>query len=202
MQPFTTLKAVAVPLDEANLDTNQLSPTRFTRRARGPGYEIVLLHQWRFRPDGSENPDFIMNRPAYRPAQIIVGARNFGCGSSREMAVWALSACGFRALIAPSYGDLFYNNCFKNGVLPVVLPEAVCTDLRGQLHAKPGAEIAVDLPNQAVTGPDGKGHAFEVQAFPKHCLLNGLDDIGITLQHEQAIAAFETRYRAAKSWLF
>jgi 3-isopropylmalate/(R)-2-methylmalate dehydratase small subunit len=202
MQPFTTFKAVAVPLDETNLDTNQLSPTRFTRRARGPGYEIVLLHQWRFRADGSENPDFIMNRPAYRPAQIVVGARNFGCGSSREMAVWALAACGFRALIAPSYGDLFYNNCFKNGVLPVVLPEAVCTDLRAQLHARPGAEIAVDLPDQVVTGPDGRTYAFEVQPFPKHCLLNGLDDIGITLQHEPAIAAFETRYRAAKSWLF
>ena len=202
MQPFTTVRAVAVPIDEANVDTNQLCPTRFNKRERGPGYEIVLFHDRRFLPDGREHPDFILNRPAYRGAQIIVADRNFGCGSSRESAVYALAACGFRAVVAPSFGDIFAGNCFKNGLLPLTLPDEVCEGLRAQLREQPGAEIAIDLEAQTLTAPDGTRHPFEVHPFRKHCLLNGLDDVALTLQHGSAIDAFAQRYRREKPWLF
>ncbi len=202
MEPFTQFAALGVPLDEANLDTNQICPTRFNKRLRGPGYEIVLFHDRRFRPDGTENPDFILNREPYRKARILVADRNFGCGSSRESAVWALAACGFRSVIAPSFGDIFFNNCFKNGMLPIILPDGVVADLCQQLYANPRSEISIDLESQIVKSPDGTSHPFEVPPFRRICLLNGLDDIGLTLQHTEAIDAFRERYKAEMSWLF
>ena len=189
-------------MDEANLDTNQICPTRFNKRLRGPGYEIVLFHDRRFKPDGTEDPDFILNREPFRKARILVADRNFGCGSSRESAVWALAACGFRSVIAPSFGDIFFNNCFKNGLLPVILPDGVVAGLRRQLHANPGLEIFIDLVPQTVRVPDGASHPFEVPPFRRYCLLNGLDDIGLTLQHKDAIDAFRERYKDEMSWLF
>ncbi len=202
MKSFTTLTAVAVPFDEANVDTNQLCPSRYNKRTRGPGYEIVLFHDRRFLPDGQENPDFILNRPAYRSAQIIVADRNFGCGSSRESAVYALAAYGFRAIVAPSFGDIFAGNCFKNGLLPLTLSTEVCDGLRGHLRERPGAEIAIDLAAQTLRTPVGNSHAFEVHPFRRHCLLNGLDDVDLTLKHTDAINAFVERYRHERNWLF
>jgi len=198
MQPFTKLTAVAAPIDEPNLDTNQLCPTRFNKVPVGdPDYHKILFHDRRFSPDGSEKPDFVLNSPAFRKAQIIVADRNWGGGSSRESAVYALQAFGIRAVVASSFGDIHRNNCLKNGVLPVVLPNDVCVALRAQLHAQPGAEISIDLAAQTVTGPDGAVHRFEVAPVPKRCLLNGLDDVARTQQFQREIDGFRARYRAA-----
>lgn len=202
MRKFTTLTAVAAPIDTINLNTDQLIPARFMRKPRDADYHLYLFHDLRFDESGAERPDFVLNRAPYRKARIIVGARNFGCGSSREAAVFALDANDVRAVIAPSYGDIFFNNCFKNGILPVVLDEAVVADIRASLHAAPGAEITVDLETQTVTAPDGAVHAFDVDPFRKHCLLNGLDDISLTLEHAAEMDAFEAAYRAEMSWLY
>ena len=202
MKKFTTLTAVAAPVDAVNLDTDQLIPARYIRKPRDERYHAYLFHDLRFDEGGAERPEFVLNQPPYREARIIVGARNFGCGSSREAAVFALDANDFRAVVAPSYGDIFFNNCFKNGVLPVVLDEAVVDGLRAELHAHPGARLAIDLEAQTVTGPDGAEHPFEVDPFRKHCLLNGLDDISLTLQYAAEMDAYEAAYREEMSWLF
>ena len=202
MKKFTTLTAVAAPLDPVNLDTDQLIPARYIRKPRDAHYHAYLFHDLRFDEEGAERPEFVLNRPPYRAARIIVGARNFGCGSSREAAVFALDANDFRAVIAPSYGDIFFNNCFKNGVLPVVLDEAVVDRLRAELHDQPGARLTIDLETQTVTGPDGAAHPFDVDPFRKHCLLNGLDDISLTLEHTTQMDAFEAAYRDEMSWLY
>jgi 3-isopropylmalate/(R)-2-methylmalate dehydratase small subunit len=202
MEPFRTLDALAVPLDEANIDTNQLCPTRFNKVPRGPGYQKVLLHDRRFDADGNEKPDFILNRTPYRNARIIVAERNFGCGSSRESAVYGLQAFGIRAIVAPSFGDIFTSNCLKNGVLPVRLPADVVAELRRQLHAQVGASVKIDLPAQLVTGPDGRAHRFEIQPLSKRCLLEGLDDIALTRRYGDAFAAYEAGHRSAMPWLF
>ena len=202
MQSFTTLTAVAAPVDLPNVDTDGIVPARFLRKPRStPGYATFLFHDVRFEPDGREKADFVLNQAPYRGAKILVAAENFGCGSSREAAVWALDAFGIRAVVAPSLGDIFHQNCFKNGLLPVILPGAVVAELRRQLHARPGATMRVDLEAQTVTAPDGTTHRFEIDPFRKQMLLTGQDEITLTLGHEPAIAAFEARYAAEMPWL-
>jgi 3-isopropylmalate/(R)-2-methylmalate dehydratase small subunit len=201
MEPFRVLEAVAVPIDEVNVDTNQLCPTRFNKVPLGPGYERVLFHDRRFDAQGNENSDFILNREPYRHARIIVAERNFGCGSSRESAVYALQAFGVRSIIAPSFGDIFTSNCLKNGLLPVRVPAEIAAGLRRQLHANVGATVKVDLTQQFVTGPDGRAHAFDIHPLPKRCLLEGLDDISLTQRYRAEFEAFEARHRAAMPWL-
>ena len=195
MQSFTTLTAVAAPLPIANLDTDRLIPARFLRQPRSAGYHNYLFHDLR------EQGDFILDRPAYKGARIIVGAENFGCGSSREGAVWALAGAGYRAWIAPSFGDIFFENSFKNGTLPIVLPADRVVALRTLLTDAAGAQLTIDLAAQTVTLPDGSVERFEVDPFRKECLLNGWDEIDLTLQHAQAIGEFEARQRVASPWL-
>ena len=201
MDAFTTLTAVAVPLDAPNVDTDRIIPARFLHRPRGPEFGRLLFHDLRYDEDGRERADFVLNQPAFREARILVAADNFGCGSSREHAVWSLAAYGIRAVIAPSFGDIFFNNCFKVGVLPVALPAATVAGLRRQLHAMPGASLTVDLPAQVVVGPDGARIPFAVDAFRRDGLLRGQDEIALTLEHEPAIAAYERRRAAEAPWL-
>ena len=197
MEPFTTLTAVAVPLDLVNVDTDRIVPARFLRRPRSEGYQNFLFHDLR-----ESDPRFALDRPEYRGARILVAAENFGCGSSREAAVWALAGFGLRAWIAPSFGDIFFENSFKNGVLAIVLPEGRVTALREQLRDRPGAEVSIDLPAQSVRFPDGSIERFEVDPFRKECLLAGIDEIELTLREEAAIAAYERRRARETPWLF
>ena len=202
MQPFTTLTAIAAPIDLPNIDTDRIIPARFLRKDKGsPGYEQFLFHDVRFNLDGSEKPEFILNQAAYREAKILVTAENFGCGSSREAAVWVLAANGFRSVIAPGLGDIFHQNCFKNGVLPVILPAEATEKLRRELHDCPGATLTVDLETQTVIDSDGAHYEFAVDPFRKQCLLTGQDEIALTLTHEPAIAAFEESHASEFSWL-
>lgn len=196
MQPFTTLTAKAVPLALVNVDTDRIIPARFLRQPRSAGYQNYL-----FRDLRDADPEFVLDRPAYRDAKILVAAENFGCGSSREGAVWALAGHGFRAWIAPSFGDIFLENSFKNGVLAIVLPLERVAAIRSALEAKPGAEVSIDLAAQTVTGPDGRVDRFEIDSFRKECLLAGADEIDLTLRHEAAIAAYEERRRRERPWL-
>jgi len=201
LRRFEPITAIAAPIDTANLDTDQILPARFLRKSRDAAYHRYLFADLRYAADGSERPHFVLNQPNYRDAQIIVGARNFGCGSSREAAVYALNANGIRAIIAPEFGDIFYNNCLANGLLPIRLDEAVVTDIRRQLHETPGARIAIDLSNQWVSAPDAGRHRFEIKPFARRCLLEGLDEITLTLQHAEAMNAFDAGYRARRPWL-
>jgi 3-isopropylmalate/(R)-2-methylmalate dehydratase small subunit len=202
VEPFRVLEALAVPIDEVNVDTNQLCPTRFNKVPRGPGYERILFHDRRFDAHGNEKPEFVLNQEPYRHARIIVAERNFGCGSSRESAVYALHAFGFRSVIAPSFGDIFTSNCLKNGLLPVRVPAEVAADLRRQLHAQVGATVTVDLLQQMVTGPNGQTHPFEIHPLRKRCLIEGLDDISLTQRYRDDFQAFEASHRKAMPWLF
>jgi 3-isopropylmalate/(R)-2-methylmalate dehydratase small subunit len=202
IEPFVTVEGPAVPYDQSNVDTDQLLPARFIRQPRSVGYGKFLFHDLRFRKDGSERPEFVLNQPAWRAARILVAQHNFGCGSSREQAPWGLLDFGIRCVIAASFGEIFYNNSLKVGLLPVQLELAVCDRLRAQLHAAPGATVGVDLPGQLVTGPDGSSYPFAIDAFRKLCLVQGLDEIGVTLQHEAAMSAFEEAYRQKFHWLF
>jgi 3-isopropylmalate/(R)-2-methylmalate dehydratase small subunit len=201
MDKFTTWKAVAVPFEQANIDTNQICPTRFNKVEKGPKYAQVLFHDLRFNPDGSEKPEFILNQPAYRKAGIIVAERNFGCGSSRESAVYALATFGIRSVIAPSFGDIFFNNCLKNSVVPVMLDADTCAALRTQLRAQVGAEITVDLERQVATDVEGREHAFSIHPLRRRCLLQGLDDISLTAEFGDVMQPFEAQYRQEFSWL-
>lgn len=201
MQPFTKLTAIAAPIDEANVDTNQLCPTRFNKVPRGPGHARILFHDRRFHPDGSEK-EHLLNAEPFCRAQIIVADRNWGCGSSRESAVYALYEFGIRCVIAPSFGDIHANNCAKNGLLPLMLPEAECAAIRAQLREQPGAELTVDLAKQTVTDAEGKVHAFDIHPVRRKCLLEGLDDIDRTRQYAERIEAFETAYRQERPWLY
>jgi 3-isopropylmalate/(R)-2-methylmalate dehydratase small subunit len=202
MQAFTRLTGVAVPIDLPNIDTDRVIPARFLRKPQGSaGYERYLFHDVRFDAHGAERPEFVLNQAPYRPATIVVAAENFGCGSSREAAVWALMAYGIRVVVAPSLGDIFHQNCLKNGLLPVILPADVVADLRRQLHARPGATIAADLETQTVTAPDGTAHPFQVEPFARQMLLTGQDEITLTLGHETQIREYETRHRAEMPWL-
>jgi 3-isopropylmalate/(R)-2-methylmalate dehydratase small subunit len=201
MEPFTRVTAVAAPIDLPNIDTDRIIPARFLRKGQGsPGYDRYLFHDVRFAADGSEQPDFVLNQRPYRDAKILVTAENFGCGSSREAAVWALAANGIRSVIAPVLGDIFHQNCYKNGLLPVILAADAVAGMRRQLHERPGATITVDLPSQTVTAPDGTAHAFSIDPFRKRCLLEGLDEIGLTKTYAEAIGAFEGRHAEAFSW--
>jgi 3-isopropylmalate/(R)-2-methylmalate dehydratase small subunit len=201
VEPFRRLTAVAAPLDVPDVDTDQIVPARFLSRPRGPEYARYLFHDLRFTPAGEERPEFVLNRPAYRGARILVTAENFGCGSSREMAVWALRAYGIRAVIAPSLGDIFRANCVRNGVVPVVLPREIVAALRAQLHATPGAPVTVDLESETVTGPDGAVHRFGIDPFHRHLLLRGEDELALTLSYAAAIEAFEQRLAREQAWV-
>jgi 3-isopropylmalate/(R)-2-methylmalate dehydratase small subunit len=202
VQAFTRLTGVAVPIDLPNIDTDRVIPARFLRKPQGSaGYDRYLFHDVRFGADGSEKAEFVLNQAPYRPATIVVAAENFGCGSSREAAVWALMAYGIRVVIAPSLGDIFHQNSLKNGLLPVLLPTDVVAGMRGQLHARPGATITADLETQTVTAPDGAAHHFEIEPFAKQMLLTGQDEIALTLGYETQIREFEARHRADMPWL-
>ena len=194
MGPFTRITAIAAPIDWPNVDTDRIIPARFLRKPQGsPGYDRFLFHDVRFEADGAEKPEFVLNWPAFRGARILVAADNFGCGSSREAAVWALAAYGVRVVIAPSLGDIFHQNCFKNGLLAAILPGDVVAGLRGTLRARPGSTLAVDLDSQTVTAPEGAVHRFELDPFRKQMLLSGQDEIALTLGYEAQIAEFEAR---------
>ncbi|MFM1988259.1 MAG: hypothetical protein RJA99_1216 [Pseudomonadota bacterium] len=197
MMPFTTLTAVAVPIDLANVDTDQIIPARFLGRSRAEQV-AGMFHDLRNDPDGRPRPDFVLNRPEFAGARILVADRNFACGSSRENAVTTMVDNGLRAFVAPSFGDIFFGNCFQNGVLPIRLPEARVAAIRAALNARPGSTMTVDLAAQTVTGPDGAVDRFEVDPFRRDCLLNGVDEIGLTLTCADRIAAFEAR-RAAEA---
>ena len=192
-EPFTTLTAVAAPLDLANVDTDQIMPARFMRRPRDERYVAYGFHDLRFTPEGEKRPDFVLNQPPFDAAGILVAGRNFGVGSSREAAVYALLAMGFRAVVADSFGDIFFSNSLKNGLVPVKLPADVVTALRQAVAAAPGASLAVDLERQVLVGPDGAEHPFTVPPFARDCLLRGLDEIGLTLTLAYEISAYEAR---------
>ena len=194
MEPFVKLTGIAAPLDRANADTDQIIPKQFLKRIERTGFGQFLFFDWRYLADGTTpNPEFELNAPALRGAEILVTGKNFGCGSSREHAPWALLDYGFRAIIAPSYADIFYNNCFKNGILPITLPEETVVSLIALLQSRPGATMTVDLEAQTVTCPNGSAIPFDVDPFRRELLLKGLDDIGLTLQHEPDITSFEQR---------
>ncbi len=200
MEPFVTLTAPALPLDLANVDTDQIIPARYLGRPRERQVE-AMFRDLRYTPDGAPRPEFVMNQPGFASARILVADRNFGCGSSRENAVTVMVDNGFRAFIAPSFGDIFHNNCFQNGVLPIRLPAERVAALRAQLRAKPGATLTVDLAGQTVLGPDGQRDAFDIDPFRKDCLLKGVDEVSLTLGHADQIAAFEQRQRQEFDWL-
>ena len=212
MQKFTVHKGLVAPMDRENVDTDAIIPKQFLKSIRKTGFGPNLFDEWRYldqpgQPGVPEsqrrpNPDFVLNQPRYAGASVLLARRNFGCGSSREHAPWALDEHGFRVVIAPSFADIFHNNSFKNGLLPVVLHEDEVDALFAQCDAEQGYALEIDLAAQTVTRPDGVQHRFEVDTFRKHCLLGGLDDIGLTLQHAEAIRAFEARHRAAQPWLF
>ncbi len=191
MRPFTTLTAIAAPLPEANVDTDKIIPARFLKTIRRTGLGAHAFDAMRYHPDGSERPDFVLNRAPYRAAEILISHENFGCGSSREHAPWALLDFGIRCVIAPSFADIFHGNCFKNGILPIRLPREVCDLLMADAAAGANSRLTVDLERQVVVRPDGQEIAFEVDALRRHLLLEGLDDIGQTLRHADAIDRFE-----------
>jgi 3-isopropylmalate/(R)-2-methylmalate dehydratase small subunit len=196
MKPFTLHTGIVGTLDRVNVDTDQIIPKQFLKRIERTGFEDALFFDWRFLPDGTPNPAFELNQPRFAGASILLTRANFGCGSSREHAPWALDNYGFRVVIAPSFADIFFNNCFKNGMLPVRLSEAQVEDLFQRTKAREGYQLTVDLAQQTITDSEGLSLRFEVDSFRKECLLNGLDDIGLTLQHEDKIAAYEAK-RAA-----
>jgi 3-isopropylmalate/(R)-2-methylmalate dehydratase small subunit len=201
MEPFTTLTAVAAPIDIVNCDTDRIIPARFLRKPRVPGYERWLFHDIRFDAAGNERPEFVLNQAPYRNARILVAAANYGCGSSREQAVYAMYEYGIRSVIAPSFGDIHYGNALQNGFLPIVLAEIDCASLRSQLHAQPGAALTIDLPAQTVTGPDGACYRFEIDPAAKERLVKGLDDVGLVLQHIERIEGFEDGYLKEQPWV-
>ncbi len=211
MRKFTVVDGLVAPLDRANVDTDAIIPKQFLKSIKRSGFGPNAFDEWRYLDHGEPgmdnskrplNPDFVLNQPRYHGAQILLARENFGCGSSREHAPWALEDYGFRVIIAPSFADIFFNNCFKNGMLPIRLDAVTVDILFKSVDEAPGYRLKVDLDQQIVTAPDGMEYAFEVDAFRKHCLLNGLDDIGLTLQHVEDIKAFEAKHRAAQPWLF
>ncbi|TFB39069.1 3-isopropylmalate dehydratase small subunit [Pseudomonas sp. F01002] len=211
MRAFTQHTGLVAPLDRANVDTDQIIPKQFLKSIKRTGFGPNLFDEWRYLDvgyayqDNSKRPlnkDFVLNAERYQGASVLLARENFGCGSSREHAPWALEEYGFRSIIAPSYADIFYNNSFKNGLLPIILSDAEVDELFQQVEANPGYELTVDLQAQTVTRSDGKVYSFELDEFRKHCLVNGLDDIGLTLQDHEAIAAFEAKHRASQPWLF
>jgi len=210
MQAFTVHQGLVAPMDRANVDTDAIIPKQFLKSIQRSGFGPNLFDEWRYLDKGEPgqdlatrkpNPDFVLNQARYQGASILLTRKNFGCGSSREHAPWALEQFGFRALIAPSYADIFFNNCFKNGILPIVLPENVVAQLFDEVHGFVGYRLGIDLPRQVVIKADGSEIPFEVQAFRKYCLVNGFDDIGLTLRHADKIKAFEAERLARMPWL-
>ena len=201
MDPFTQLTGVAAPLHAANIDTDQIIPARFLKTIKRTGLGTALFSGMRYREDGTENPDFVLNKPAYRKACILVAEDNFGCGSSREHAPWALLDFGIRCVISTSFADIFYENCFKNGILPIVVARDDLAKLMDDADRGANATLTIDLATQVIKGPDGGTLPFDVDPFRKHCLLNGLDDIGLTLEKSGDIEAFETTLAADRPWL-
>jgi len=197
MKPFTIHTGIVGTLDRVNVDTDQIIPKQFLKRIERTGFEDALFFDWRFNADGSLNPEFELNQPRFVGASVLLARANFGCGSSREHAPWALDNYGFRVIIAPSYADIFFNNCFKNGMLPIRLSEEQVEELFQRTKAREGYQLTVDLAQQTITDSEGLSLSFEVDSFRKHCLLNGLDDIGLTLQHDDKIAAYEARRATA-----
>ena len=211
MEKFEILHGLVAPLDRPNVDTDAIIPKQYLKSVKRTGFGPNLFDDWRYLEPGEPgqdhskrklNPDFVLNQDRYAGAQILLGRENFGCGSSREHAVWALEDAGFRAVMAPGFADIFFNNCFKNGVLPIVLDAEILDDLFRLVEATEGYRLTVDLEQQIITRPDGVSIPFAVDEFRKHCLLNGLDDIGLTLQHADDIKAYETRRRQQAPWLF
>ena len=211
MKPYTTEQGIVAPLDRSNVDTDLIIPKQFLKSIKRTGFGDNLFDELRYLDEGflgqdinkrPKNPDFVLNQARYAGASILLARKNFGCGSSREHAPWALEEYGFRTVIAPSFADIFYNNCFKNGMLPVILSEAEVDELFKECFDNIGYQLTVDLENQKVISPSGKEYSFEVDAFRKHCLLNGLDDIGLTLQHADDIKAFEEKAKADRPWVF
>ena len=211
MEKFTKLDGLVAPLDRPNVDTDAIIPKQYLKSVQRSGFGPNLFDDWRYLDPGEPgqdhsmrrlNPDFVLNQSRYQGAQILLGRENFGCGSSREHAVWALEDAGFRVVIAPSFADIFFNNCFKNGVLPIVLEAARLDDLFDAVEANPGYRLRVDLEQQTITKPNGEVLGFEVDEFRKYCLLNGLDDIGLTLRHADDIRAYEARRKQEAPWLF
>jgi 3-isopropylmalate/(R)-2-methylmalate dehydratase small subunit len=210
VNPFTIHQGVVAPLDRANVDTDAIIPKQFLKSIKRSGFGPNLFDEWRYLDKGEPgqdpstrrpNPDFVLNQPRYAKASVLLVRENFGCGSSREHAPWALDQYGFRALIAPSYADIFNNNCYKNGLLPIVLPASQVDKLFDEVAAFPGYALTIDLPRQLVVKPDGSELAFDVEPFRKQCLVNGWDDIGLTLRHADKIRTFEAQRLAAKPWL-
>lgn len=211
MQAFTQLNGLVVPLDRANVDTDAIIPKQFLKSIKRAGFGPNAFDEWRYLDHGEPgmdnskrplNPDFALNQPRYQGASVLLARENFGCGSSREHAPWALLDYGFRAVIAPSFADIFFNNCFKNGILPIILPAEQVDALFQEVEVEEGYRLVIDLESQAITTPQGQQYGFDVDAFRKHCLLNGLDDIGLTLQHVDDIKIFEGKHKAAQPWLF
>ncbi|HJP23528.1 MAG TPA: 3-isopropylmalate dehydratase small subunit [Alphaproteobacteria bacterium] len=202
MEKFTTLRGVAAPLNMVNIDTDMIIPKQHLKTIKRSGLGKHLFTDMRYDAGGAENPDFVLNRPAYREAKILVAGENFGCGSSREHAPWALLDFGIRCVIASSFADIFFNNCFKNGVLPIVLPPEDVDKLLDDAERGSNAVITVDLEKQEITGPDGGTLAFEIDPFRRNCLLNGLDDVGLTMQKSSDIDSFEERQRTSEPWLY
>ena len=211
MQAFTQLNGLVAPLDRANVDTDAIIPKQFLKSIKRSGFGVNAFDEWRYLDHGEPgmdnskrqiNPDFVLNQARYKSASILLTRENFGCGSSREHAPWALEDFGFKVIIASSYADIFYNNCFKNGMLPIVLSADIVDALFKQVAATPNYKLQVDLAAQTVSTPSGETFSFSVDAFRKHCLLNGLDDIGLTMQHQDKIKAFESRHQQAQPWLY
>lgn len=211
MQKYTVEKGLVAPLDRANVDTDQIIPKQFLKSIKRTGFGPNLFDEWRYLDEGYPgqdnskrplNKDFVLNQPRYQGATVLLARRNFGCGSSREHAPWALEDYGFRTVIAPSFADIFFNNCFKNGMLPIVLDEAIVDELFRDVAQNEGYTLTIDLEKQQIIRPNGEGIAFEVDAFRKHCLLNGLDDIGLTLQHADDIRAYEAARKQREPWVF
>ena len=210
MQAFTVHQGLVAPMDRDNVDTDAIIPKQFLKSIARSGFGPNLFDAWRYLDPGEPgqdpasrkpNPDFVLNQPRYQGASVLLARSNFGCGSSREHAPWALDQYGFRAIIAPSYADIFFNNCFKNGLLPIQLSEAQVDQLFNEVHAFPGYQLTIDLERQVIAKPQGEEIPFEVNAFRKYCLINGLDDIGLTLRHKDKIEAFEKERLATKPWL-
>jgi len=201
MQPFTTLTGVAAPLDIMNVDTDMISPKQYLKTIKRTGLGTGLFAEMRFNEDGTENPDFVLNKPAYRKAEILVAGDNFGCGSSREHAPWALLDFGIRCVISTSFADIFYNNCFKNGILPIKVSQSDLDKLMEDARRGANATMTVDLQSQEIHGPDGGIVKFDMDEFRKHLLLNGLDDIGLTMEKAPAIDSYESKAAKSRPWL-
>ena len=211
MKAFTSIDGLVCPLDRANVDTDAIIPKQFLKSIKRSGFGPYLFDEWRYTNYGEPgmdcstrplNQDFVLNQPRYRGAQVLLARDNFGCGSSREHAPWAIDDYGFRAIIAPSFADIFFNNCYKNGILPIVVPADIVDQLFRECEAQEGYRLKVDLESQTVTLPSGQSFGFDITPHRKHCLLNGLDEIGLTLQHADEIRAFEAKHKASRPWLF